>query len=154
MLAEHLKLYRSLNKNRVRYFVIGGIACGIYGSPRVTVDVDIAIEPTLENTTKLHRALIEAGFGTAYLTTPEKILANEISIFDDYIKLDVITKPRGLDFKKAWPRKSIRDIKGVRVKFISLDDLIESKVASHRRIDMEDIKILRKIKKRLKKRVK
>ncbi len=150
MLAEHLRLYRSLNKNRVRYLVIGGVACGIYGSPRVTVDVDIAIEPALENTIRLHKALIEAGFGTAHLTTPEKILANEINIFNDYIKLDIITKPKGLDFKKAWPRRSIRDIKGVKVKFISLDDLIKSKVASHRRIDIEDVKILKKIKKRLK----
>ncbi len=150
MLGEHLKLYRSLNKNRVKYLVIGGVACGIYGSPRVTVDVDIAVDPTLKNTIRLHKALIKAGFGTAYLTTPEKILANEINIFEDYIKLDVITKPKGFDFKKAWPKKSVRNIKGVRVKFISLDDLIKSKVASRRKIDIEDIKILRRIKKRLK----
>lgn len=38
MLEGHLKLYRFLNKNRVKYLVIGGIACGIYGSPRAIKD--------------------------------------------------------------------------------------------------------------------
>ena|SRR3989338_298509 len=146
MINGHLKLYRSLNKNKVRYLVIGGVACGIYGSPRATLDVDIFIEPSLENAKKLLKALRDADFGTASLTTPEKILANEINIFEDYIKLDVFIKPKGIQFSEVWPRRETRILKGVRIKVLSINDLVVAKSSSKRLIDKEDIKILKQIK--------
>ena len=146
MLEDHLRLYRSLRKNRVKYLLIDGVACGIYGSPRVTKDIDIVVEPTLQNTRRVHQALIDAKFGTAHLTTPEKIAQNEVSIFNDYIRLDILTKPRALDFDKVWKRRVVKHIKGVGINLASIDDIIICKQAVGRRIDKEDIKILRKLK--------
>ena len=77
MIKDYLRLYKSLNKNRVKYLIIGGIACIIYGVPRTTLDIDIFIEPSLKNAEKLLKALRNAGFGTARLTTPQKIIKNE-----------------------------------------------------------------------------
>ena len=146
MFKSHLELYRSLKRNKVKYLIIGGIACGIYGSPRATKDLDIIIKPTLENAGRLLEALQEAGFGTACLTTKEKIIANEVNIFQDYIRLDVLTKVKGLDFDTAWKNRKVKFLKDVGIKVVSIDELIESKTASGRLIDKEDVKILKKIK--------
>jgi len=146
MFESHLALYRSLKRNKVEYLIIGGVACGIYGSPRATKDLDIFIRPTLENAKRLLEALKRAGFGTVYLTTPEKIIANEINIFEDIIRLDVLTKVKGLVFDTAWRRRQIEYLKGVKINLVSLGDLMKSKGASKRLIDKEDIKILKKIK--------
>lgn len=146
MLGKHLALFRSLRKNKVKYLIIGGIACGIYGSPRATKDLDILIEPTIENAKRLLAALKEAEFGTAYLTTPEKIVANEINIFEDVIRLDVLTKAKGLVFGAVWQRRQKKFLKRVGINVISLDDLISSKTVAARLIDKEDLKILKKIK--------
>jgi DNA polymerase II small subunit/DNA polymerase delta subunit B len=35
------KIFRSLNKAKVRYLVVGGVAVNIYGYPRFTGDLDI-----------------------------------------------------------------------------------------------------------------
>ena len=86
MLRDYLRLYKSLNRNKVKYLIIGGIACIIYGVPRTTLDIDIFIEPSVKNAKKLLKALKEAGFGTARMTTPQKITENEINVFEDYLR--------------------------------------------------------------------
>ncbi len=146
MIERHLALFRSLKRNKVEYLIIGGIACGIYGSPRATKDLDIVIRATTQNAKRLLAALKEAKFGTAYLTTPDKIIANEITIFGDVIRLDILTKVKGLVFDNAWRKRQVKSLKGVKINVISLDDLISSKKATARLIDKEDIKILKKIK--------
>jgi predicted nucleotidyltransferase len=145
MLKDYLKLYKSLNINRVKYLIIGGIASIIYGVPRTTLDIDIFIEPSLKNAEKLLKALKESGFGTAHITTPQKIIDNEINVFEDYMRLDVITKPKGLVFAESWKGRNRKKINGVTVYVASIKDIIKSKKASKRAFDEEDIKILRKI---------
>jgi len=134
-----------LNKNKVKYLVVGGVACGIYGSPRATVDLDLLIEPTVENAKRLHKALAEAGLGTAHLTTPEQILSNEINVFKDIFRLDILTKAKGIQFEKCWPKRERRFIDKVPVYVLSLKDLIASKVASNRKVDRQDAEVLKKI---------
>lgn len=145
MLNEHLSLYRSLNRNKVKYLVIGGIAAVIYGVPRTTIDIDIFIEKTLHNIKRLLKALKEIDFGTASLTTAQKVFDNEITVFEDYIRLDVLTKAKGLEFNAAWGKRNVKRINGVGVKFACIQDIIKSKKASNRKIDREDIRILKKI---------
>ena len=145
MIENHLKLYKSLNKYRARYLIIGGVAAIVYGVPRTTLDIDILIEPTLENAEKLLKALKKAGFGTASLTSPKKIIDNELTVFEDYIRLDVFTKVKGMKFEKAWKDRTIKKIANVAVKFASLKDIISSKKASKRQIDKEDLKLLKQI---------
>jgi hypothetical protein len=65
----HLAIYRSFNSHGVRYVVVGGLAAVLYGSPRLTKDLDCFIEPTLENANRALDALKEIHFGTATLTT-------------------------------------------------------------------------------------
>ena len=145
MIEDHLKLYRFLNKHRVRYLIIGGVAAIVYGVPRTTLDIDLFIEPTARNAEKLLKALKGAGFGTASLTSPQKVITNELTVFEDYIRLDVFTKAKGMQFEKAWKRRVTKKINSIPVKFASLRDIISSKKASRRHVDTEDLKLLKQL---------
>lgn len=142
-LAQHLEIYESLRRNKVKYLVIGGIASISYGVPRNTLDLDIWIEPNVKNVGRLLNAFKKVKLGTAHLITPNEILKNEIVIFDDYLKVDVLTTVKGLqDFKTAWDKRVVRKISRVRINYIALSDLIKSKSATKRPIDREDLKAL------------
>jgi len=150
MIGRYLKLFESLNKNNVEYLLIGGTLSIAYGVPRLTKDIDIFLNPTIQNAAALLKALEEFGMGTASLTTPEEICRTEVTIFKDIVRLDVLTEVKGLDFTKAWQKKIFLSLHDVMIPAINIDDLITSKQAAGRPHDKEDIKIL-KMAKRLKK---
>jgi hypothetical protein len=142
MLDQLQSVFASFQKNDVRYLVIGGIAAVLYGVPRATFDLDVLIEPTLDNVKRLLQAMTEAGLGTASLTSADEVLATEITIFTDRIRLDVLTSTPGIVFEEAWQRRATMNYKGQALEVVSLADLIASKRASGRDVDLEDVKIL------------
>jgi predicted nucleotidyltransferase len=52
-----IELFRALDREGVRYALIGAVALGVLGLPRATQDVDLFIEPSSENIDRLKRAL-------------------------------------------------------------------------------------------------
>lgn len=142
MLDALRPLFASLSSHDVDYLVIGGVAAIAHGVPRLTLDLDILIRPTRENAESLLQALEEAGLGTAVLTTAEEILANEVVIFKDRIRVDVQTRTPGIEFEGAEERRLTIDVEGVPVHLVSLDDLIASKREAGRPKDLEDVKAL------------
>lgn len=142
MLNQLRGVYSSLLKHKVKYVTIGGIAAILHGVPRATFDLDILIEATPENAQRLLDALLEAGLGTASLTTAEVLLAHEITIFRDRVSVDVQTKTPGIVFAEAWERRET--MKHGRTSFFVLSraDLIASKRAAGRSKDLEDVRLL------------
>jgi predicted nucleotidyltransferase len=142
MLNQLKGVFSSFQKHEVKYLVIGGIASVIYGVPRATFDLDILIEATPENAQRLLNALEEANLGTATLISAGDLLAHEITVFKDYVRIDVQTSTPGLSFDKAWERKEIMAHQGQRFHVVSKEDLIASKQAAGREVDLEDVRIL------------
>ena len=142
MLNQLQDVFKSLENHKVRYLVIGGIAAILYGVPRATFDLDIIIEATEQNADKLLHALLEAKLGTASLITAEKLIKNEITVFEDRVRIDVQTSTPGIIFKKAWKKRVAMTYHGQIFFVVSRDDLIASKLAAGRNIDLEDVKIL------------
>ena len=126
MLNRLKDVFSSFQKHNVRYVVIGGIAAILYGVPRATFDLDILIEATPENAQNLLEALTDARLGTADLTTSQEILANEITVFQDRV------------------RQNRQEMEYQKQKFFvaSRPDLITSKLAAGRPVDLEDVKAL------------
>ena len=145
MIGPHLQLFKSLNDHGVEYLLIGGVAVIAHGFPRTTKDIDIFINPTAENAQRCLQALLAIGFGTATLTTPEKVVQTEVTIFKDFLRLDVLTRVKGLEFESAWLRKVFFEVDQVLIPAVSKEDLIRSKEAAGRRGDLEDIEVLQKI---------
>jgi len=135
-------VFESFQQHNVKYVVIVGIAAVLYGVPRATFDLDILIEATPKNVQRLIDALIDAGMGTATLTNVDEILANEITIFKDRVRIDVQISTPGLEFEAAWEKKQSMEYQGQTFYVVSLDDLIKSKRAAGRDVDLEDVRLL------------
>ena len=142
MLNRLKDVFASFQKHEVKYIVIGGIASVIYGVPRATFDLDILIDATPENAQRLLDALLEAGLGTASLTNVNEILSNEITIFKDRVRIDVQTSTPGLSFQDAWPQRNTLQYQGQQFYVASREDLITSKKAAGRTVDLDDVRLL------------
>lgn len=142
MLNRLQDVFRCFQKHKIKYLVIGGIASVLHGVPRATFDLDILIEATLENAKRLLDALIDAGLATASLTTPEELLAHEITIFKDKVRIDVQTSTPGASIEEAWKRREVMKYQGQEFFVVSKADLISSKRASGRDVDLEDVRLL------------
>src|SRR5437870_3763201 len=142
MLNPFLDVFSSLNSHGVKYLVIGGIAAIAHGVPRNTFDLDILIDATPENARRLLEALVSAGLGTASLIDASQLLAKEITIFKDIARVDVQTATPGLVFADAWSHRQTIPVAGVPVHVVSRNDLIASKRAAGRSVDLSDIKAL------------
>lgn len=142
MLNQLQGVFSSFHRHDVRYVIIGGIAAILYGVPRATFDLDILIEATPVNAQKLLDALLDAGLGTASLTTAAALLAHEITIFRDKVRIDVQTSTPGLVFASAWARRETMQYAGQDFYVVSRNDLIASKRAAGRARDLEDVRLL------------
>lgn len=142
MLNRLTGVFESFQRHDVRYLVIGGIAAILYGVPRATFDLDILIEATPDNAKQLLDALLDAGMGTASLTNVEELLSNEITVFKDWVRIDVLTTAPGIDFQEAWKRRETMMYQGQTFSVVSRKDLISSKKALGRAVDLEDVRLL------------
>ena len=135
-------VFSSLQQHKVRYVVIGDIAAVLHGVPRATFDLDILIDTDPANARKLLDAFLEANLGTAAMTTAEELFSQEITIFKDRVRIDVQTSTPGLKFEETWPRRETMEYQDQKFFVASLEDLIASKRASGRPVDLEDVRLL------------
>ena len=140
-------LLKSLNTHKVRYVVIGATAFPVHGYARATLDIDIFIEPTKANVRKTLTALAEFGYDVADVSV-EDMLTKKILIRQYILETDVHPFVAGVTFEQVW-RNRVRDKFGqTPVYFASLDDLIKMKKAAGRPKDLQDLKVLSKLKRR------
>ena len=142
MLNRLQDVFKSFQHHEVRYVVIGGVASVLYGVPRATFDLDLLIEATPENAQRLLTALVEVGFGTATMTNAQDIVAHEITVFSDRVRIDVQTRTPGVSFQDAWPRRRTITYQVQDFFILSKEDLIASKRAAGRQVDLEDVRLL------------
>lgn len=142
MLNRLQGVFKSFQHHEVKYVVIGGIAAVLHGVPRATFDLDILIEATPENAQRLLKALLDAGLNTADLTSWQDVLGNEITIFRDRVRVDVQTSTPGITFSNAWSRRKTVTYQGQDLFLLSKADLIQTKRASGRPVDLEDVRLL------------
>jgi predicted nucleotidyltransferase len=142
VIGPHLQLFKSLNDHDVEYLLIGGVAAIAYGIPRGTKDIDIFLEPTEENAARCLVALKAVGFGTAELTTAEEICQTEVTIMKDVVRLDILTRVKGIAFEEAYRNRVFFEVDDVHIPALSKADLITTKKAAGRKGDLEDVEIL------------
>ncbi|MCL5270919.1 MAG: hypothetical protein M1457_10320 [bacterium] len=142
MLHKLAGVFASLNENKVRYLVMGGIAAVLHGVPRATFDLDILIDPDPDNANRLLRALTQAGLATATLIDSKQLLDNEITVFSDFVRIDVQTRTPGIHFADAWERRDEMCYGQTAFTVLSKKDTIASKRAAGRPVDLDDVRIL------------
>jgi len=69
------------------------------------------------------------------------LLKHEITIFRDRVRVDVQTATPGLVFEEAWQRRVEMTYKDQLLLVVSRADLIASKKAAGRVVDLEDVRL-------------
>ncbi len=72
-------------------------------------------------------ALSELPYGTARELDASDIASRAITIVGDDPRVDLLTVAWSVTFERAWPRRIVRRIAGVRVPYLGREDLIASK---------------------------
>ena len=140
---DYEELLGLFNKHRVRYCIVGAYAVAFHAIPRYTKDMDILIEPNIENGRRIIRALNEFGFKSLNLT--EKDFSQKgkvIQLGYEPVRVDIITSIGGCRAKDIW-RNRVRGLYGRHaIFFIGLNELIKNKRSSPRKQDILDIEKL------------
>lgn len=133
-----------LNKNEVRFLVVGAYAVGLHGYIRFTGDLDIWIEPSVENAHKVMNSLSEFGFGSlSGLSINDFIKENSVVQFGyPPLRIDVMTSVSGIHFKDCFEKREIDTIDGTKVPYLDLASLKKNKTASNRKKDQDDLENL------------
>ena len=133
-----------LNAERARYVVVGAAAAQLWGTTRATRDVDILIDPSVANATRVLRALARLGMGLARELAAEDIVRRPVTIIGDIPNVDVFTRAWNLQYAEAGPSATVFEVEGVKIPAASIAHLIESK-RTGRLQDAADIEVLEEI---------
>lgn len=140
------------NEHKVKYCIVGAYAVGFHGYPRYTKDMDIFIEPSLQNGQNIVRALDEFGFGSLKITAQDFTKKGAIiQLGYEPIRVDLINSIKNRDFKQVWAHKAEGNYGKYKVFFISADDLIENKMSTNRKQDLIDAELLQRRLRKIKK---
>ena len=116
----------------------------LWGSSRATRDIDIFIEPTESNATRILRGLGELRFGVAREITPEALLRRHVTMIGDTPNVEVLTHAWNVRWNEASQNIVVFEVEDVPVPVISLEGLIASK-RTGRAQDIADIAVLEAI---------
>jgi predicted nucleotidyltransferase len=137
-------LLRSLNAHEVEYVLIGATAFPVHGYARATLDVDVFIRATPENARRTHEALSAFGYDLSSVTD-EELLTRKLLIRQYLVEADIHPFVRGVTFDEVWARRVHDRIGETPAAFACLDDLIRMKEAAGRPKDLEDLRVLRRL---------
>jgi hypothetical protein len=137
------ELFRILSEEKVEYLVIGAHAVSYYTQPRYTKDMDILINPTKENASRIWTALER--FGAPLENISPADFQNEELVYQIGIepnRIDILMGIHGVTFAEAWENKSRSRYDDVPIYIIGKRELLKTKKAVGRPQDLLDIRRL------------
>ena len=137
------------NKHEVKYLIIGGYAVSIHGHPRSTKDIDVCIEMSEENASKMVKVISDFGFSSLKLSKEDFLKKDSITQLGfPPLRIDILNDLDGVPFEEAWQNKKSVSFENVPVNFIGYNDLIIVKQKAGRPQDIADVDKLTKRNKR------
>lgn len=143
--SDFSDLLSEFNAADVRYLVVGGYAVFFHGQPRYTKDLDVWVEPSVANATRVMQALRR--FGAPLHDLSEADLSAPGITFqmgNAPNRIDVLTDVASLVFEQAWANRVEGRYGQHRMWLLSRADLITNKKAVGRPQDLEDVRLLEK----------
>ena len=139
-------LLARLARADVKFIIVGGVAVALNGFVRTTEDVDILIEASTANISRLLSELEHFGEGHARELSPTDFSDSEgaIRIIEDF-PLDVFTIMRGKRYADLVASTKSTRIDDVDVRFLNAEALISLKSDSQRDQDRIDVSALRSL---------
>jgi predicted nucleotidyltransferase len=149
---EILKFWAALQNQGVKYIMVGGYATNLHGFQRYTGDIDIWIDDTTENRTRLRKAFSECGMGDYYMLETMQFVPGwtDFNLMNG-LRLDIMVSMKGLEgytFDECLNMASVAEIDGVKVPFLHINQLIANKKAVNRpkdQIDVIELELIKRI---------
>ena len=153
-------IFAALNRARVRYLVVGGVAAVLYGVHRTTWDVDVSVQLTVANLKRLEHAFRRLGFerrvpapitGLADPQTRRHWIVHKGMRVYSYIErampqrtVDVMVEPLS-NFDELYRRRTIKRSGHVVIPLVPVETLLAMKRRAARPQDMLDVQDLRRL---------
>ncbi|HEC12994.1 MAG TPA: hypothetical protein ENI80_07050 [Acidiferrobacteraceae bacterium] len=132
-----------LNKNDVKYLIVGGYALAFYGYPRYTKDIDFWLWIDKRNAKNILKTLHEFGFSSLDIKEEDFLSPGYvIQLGQPPSRIDLLTSVTGLEFNKCYKSRVNSKIQGLEVNFIDLDNFKKNKRAVGRHQDLADLENL------------
>lgn len=155
------EIFRALNKARIQYIVVGGVAVNLHGYTRFTGDLDLLVLLEENNLKKMDEVMQSLKYSER-LSVSILELKNEVQVKkwlkeknlkaysftppkNNPLQIDIIME-ESLKFKEFQKKKTSKRISGVSIPLVSIQDLIKMKKKANRSQDREDLKALIKLK--------
>lgn len=141
------ELFELLNRNEVKYLLVGGYAYAIYAEPRYTKDIDIFYEPDPGNAEKLYNTLLEFGFGSLDIKKEDFLMMGQvIQLGMPPYRVDLLNQIEAVAFQEAWNNRESAKYGAQSIHVIGKAELIKNKSATGRKQDKLDVENLIKMK--------
>ena len=136
---------RRLNELGARYLVCGGFAIIHSGYARLTGDIDLLIDASLENEARVFAALEILPDKAVLQLKPGEVSEYTVVRVGDEVTVDLMASASGIGFDEAEPHIVRREVQGVSIPFASPLLLWRMKCHTHREKDRGDLFFLRQL---------
>ncbi len=145
--AQLFQVVDQFDAQGIEYAICGGIAVGVYGFPRLTIDIDLLINESELPRAKGAAAAVGFDLETGWLPLSQKTDCRIFRLIkiegEKFLPLDLmIVESTPGDF---WSDRKEVLVEGRRLKVISLSSLIQMKRESSRSKDRIDVEVLEEI---------
>ena len=140
--AVELELLDRFNSFGVQYLVIGGHAVQFHGHLRPAKDLDIFIDISGDNPSRVVAALQSLGFSGADLSVDQFSEPKKQIPLGGHYHSELLTSPDGPTFNEAYAKRVMACEKGISVCVISRGDLLWQKRKLGRPQDIADVEAL------------
>jgi Nucleotidyl transferase of unknown function (DUF2204) len=142
-----LQFWRLMNQHAVRYIMVGGLAVNLHGYSRITADIDVWLEDTVQNRQQLGLVMDGMGYKGMNMVTFQFVPGWSSLHIGNGIRLDMMTKMVGIEatFTECIAMATQAEIEGITVPFLHINQLIANKKAVNRPKDQIDVAALEKI---------
>jgi predicted nucleotidyltransferase len=135
----------ALNKNGVRYLLVGGYSVILHGYSRTTGDMDLWVDRTVDNYANIVAAFREFGMPVFDMTENNFLEHPAWDVFTfgvPPVAIDLMISIEGFSFNEIYQRSVIFDDDGLHVRVIHKNDLIALKKSAGRSKDLDDLENL------------
>jgi hypothetical protein len=156
----YLDLFSALDRHKVDYLLIGGLALNIYGVERATMDVDLLIALDDANVQRFIAAAQTLGMKPVVPVALEELAdAEKRRVWIEQRRMlafalqsreamaptvDILIAP-SIDFATAFLHRVVKQLGALPVSLASVEDLVTLKRVAGRKQDLADIEALQRL---------
>ncbi len=143
------ELLAEFDRDGVEVVIVGGYAVAFHGRPRATKDIDLLLEGSDANLARAARALARFGAPPVVVSGVEHMGPTDVVFMGQPpLRVDFLRAIDGVDPAGIFARSVAGELDGIKIRVISLDDLITNKRAAGRPQDTLDAEFLERVRSR------